>query len=363
MGTALDRRRPGSARRAGRARLPAKPAQLHIWFCAKGLRAQAELAAPSASPPRHRSGPCVARQGTEAARCRSSQCPGGIGSHSKRRRLARARRGRVRARPGHRPARIVVGGRCRLGAARPDAPCGLLPLARGRVTRRRRRLPHRGEQYRSAQAHAVAARIGAQPLLRELDLLAQRARLDPNPSESVSPDRRTRPAAVARPHPHARQRYSASSPAATPTARSPTHSSSASRPPASTSRTSCESSTRPTDARPPRSRTAYPPRPYRIPSGANENRPAGSSGRPPRNRPSTVSTPTWEGQSGWQGDVRPAEPGCRLHRRMSNVLAGRVSSKSGLDRVLGEPLARRCVVSVITRAGGAQSSMLSTRFG
>ncbi len=40
------------------------------------------------------------------------------------------------------------------------------------------------------QAHAVAARIGAQPLLRELDLLAQRARLDPNPSESESPDRR-----------------------------------------------------------------------------------------------------------------------------------------------------------------------------
>jgi DNA-binding CsgD family transcriptional regulator len=39
-------------------------------------------------------------------------------------------------------------------------------------------------------ARDVAARIGAKPLLRELELLAQRARLDLAPAEAASPDRR-----------------------------------------------------------------------------------------------------------------------------------------------------------------------------
>jgi DNA-binding CsgD family transcriptional regulator/tetratricopeptide (TPR) repeat protein len=40
------------------------------------------------------------------------------------------------------------------------------------------------------EAHAVAARIGARPLLQELDLLAQRSRLDLGPAEGESPDER-----------------------------------------------------------------------------------------------------------------------------------------------------------------------------
>ena len=165
---------------------------------------------------------------------------------------------------GTRPARIVVGSRCRLGAARPGAPRGLLPLARGRITRRRRRLPHRGEQ--TAQAGARRRRSHR-----------RRNRCCANSTSSPSAPGST-PTHPRVSHPtvgttcssrsasrDARQRYSASSPAATPTARSPTRSSSASRPPASTSRTSCESSTRPTDARRPRSRTASPPRPYAHP--------------------------------------------------------------------------------------------------
>jgi DNA-binding CsgD family transcriptional regulator/tetratricopeptide (TPR) repeat protein len=40
------------------------------------------------------------------------------------------------------------------------------------------------------EAHAVAARIGAKPLVRELELLAQRARLDLAPPEAESSDRR-----------------------------------------------------------------------------------------------------------------------------------------------------------------------------
>ena len=75
------------------------------------------------------------------------------------------------------PGRTLVGGRSGLGAARAPAARGLLPLAPGRGTRRRRRAARRGERA-AQEAHAVAARIGAQPLLHELELLAERARLD-----------------------------------------------------------------------------------------------------------------------------------------------------------------------------------------
>ena len=37
------------------------------------------------------------------------------------------------------------------------------------------------------EAHAVAARIGAKPLLRELELLAERARLDLAPPDATTP--------------------------------------------------------------------------------------------------------------------------------------------------------------------------------
>ena len=39
------------------------------------------------------------------------------------------------------------------------------------------------------EAHAIAARIGARPLLRELELLAQRARLDLAPPPAAFPNR------------------------------------------------------------------------------------------------------------------------------------------------------------------------------
>ena len=71
---------------------------------------------------------------------------------------------------------------------------------------------------RCGQAHAVAARIGAAPLLRELELLAERARLDL--AEPAARSRRTDmddPRADRR----ARPRCWLSSPAAAPTARSP----------------------------------------------------------------------------------------------------------------------------------------------
>ena len=174
-------------------------------------------------------------------------------------------RSRVRARPEHRPARIVVGSSCGLGAARAHTPRGLLPLARGRITRRRRRLPHRGGQTRSG-------RRMPSPLASAPSRCCANSTSSPSaPGSTPTHPKVSHPTAgttcssrsASR---DARQRCSASSPAATPTARSPTRSSSASRPPASTSHTSCESSTRPTDARQPRSRTASPTRPPRIPS-------------------------------------------------------------------------------------------------
>ena len=43
------------------------------------------------------------------------------------------------------------------------------------------------------EAHAVAARIGARPLLRELELLAQRARLDLAPPPAAFPEEKHGP--------------------------------------------------------------------------------------------------------------------------------------------------------------------------
>ena len=77
-----------------------------------------------------------------------------------------------------------------LGPTRATAARRLLPLAPGRGARRRRRAaPDATASLR--EAHAVAARIGAQPLLRELELLAERARLDLSPPDARPPENRT----------------------------------------------------------------------------------------------------------------------------------------------------------------------------
>jgi DNA-binding NarL/FixJ family response regulator len=46
------------------------------------------------------------------------------------------------------------------------------------------------------QAHAVAARLAARPLLRELELLAQRARLDLAPPQAASPEAKQGPVQI-----------------------------------------------------------------------------------------------------------------------------------------------------------------------
>ena len=172
--------RDGLARRA-----PREAAQIRVWLCAKGLRAQAELAALA----RARRDADAVRDWLDRARKLHRRRPPrrrrGLGDHAERRRLAAplAEAEYERAR-GDRAARAVVGGRGRLGAARAPAARGLLPLAPGRGARRRRRVPHRGE--RAAAGRRTPSRLGSerQPLLRELELLAQRARLDLAPPDA-----------------------------------------------------------------------------------------------------------------------------------------------------------------------------------
>ncbi len=174
--------RDGLARASSR-----QAAQLRVWFCAKGLRAHAELAALARARrdadaslewlARARRLIEVARRSAAEA---SSVTPNADGWLA----LAEAEYARARgvARPEvwsdaaamwQRLARPPLAAYCRwrqaealvaAGASRPEAT---VPLR---------------------EAHAVATRIGAKPLLRELELLAERARLDLLSPDTGSPD-------------------------------------------------------------------------------------------------------------------------------------------------------------------------------
>ena len=170
-------------------------AHIHVWLCAKGLRAQAELAAfararRDADAVRHwlaqaRKLSAVARR---AAADASEITPNAVGWLA----LAEAEYERARgvARPElwseaaaawdrlERPP-LVAYCRWRQGEA----------LVAACASRTEAGAPLR-------EAHAVAARIGARPLLRELELLAQRARLDIAPPQAASSEREHGPAEI-----------------------------------------------------------------------------------------------------------------------------------------------------------------------
>jgi DNA-binding CsgD family transcriptional regulator/tetratricopeptide (TPR) repeat protein len=163
--------------------------QLRVWFCAKGLRAQAELAA-------------LARARRDADGLRSW--------------LARARRLIAVARRAAAEASAVTpNAACWLalaeaeyararGVARPELWSAAAaawdrlqrpPLAAYCRWREAEALVAVGASRTEAtvplrEAYAVATRIGAKPQLREIELLAQRARLDLAPPEAESCDRR-----------------------------------------------------------------------------------------------------------------------------------------------------------------------------
>jgi DNA-binding CsgD family transcriptional regulator/tetratricopeptide (TPR) repeat protein len=163
-------------------------AQIRVWLCAKGLRAQAELAALAR-----------ARRDADAVRERLARA---------RKLLATARRAAAEAAAitpnaaGWRALAEAEYQRAR-GVARPDLWAGAAdtwerlerpPLAAYCRWRQAEALVAAGASRAEAsgplrQAHAVAARIGATPLAGQLELLAQRARLELAPPTAGSPDR------------------------------------------------------------------------------------------------------------------------------------------------------------------------------
>jgi DNA-binding CsgD family transcriptional regulator/tetratricopeptide (TPR) repeat protein len=164
---------------------PRDAAQMRVQLCAKGLRAQAELSALAR-----------ARRDADAARERLSRA---------RRLLAAARSAAAAASAvtpstaGWRALAEAEYERAR-GVARPELWSDAAdtweqlerpPLAAYCRWRQAEALVSAGAPRAEASvplrdAYAVAARIGAQPLLRELELLAQRARLDLAPAVAAS---------------------------------------------------------------------------------------------------------------------------------------------------------------------------------
>ncbi|HEX5618299.1 MAG TPA: AAA family ATPase [Solirubrobacteraceae bacterium] len=161
-------------------------AQIRVWLCAKGLRAQAELAALArARRDADALGDALARAADllDAARRAAAQAAAVTPNASGWRALAEAEYERAR------------------GVARPDLWAGAAeawdqleqpPLAAYGRWRQAEALVAAGAPRADAtaplrEAHAVAARIGAQPLLRELELLAERARLDLSPPDVRPP--------------------------------------------------------------------------------------------------------------------------------------------------------------------------------
>jgi DNA-binding CsgD family transcriptional regulator/tetratricopeptide (TPR) repeat protein len=164
-------------------------AQLRVWFSAKGLRAQAELAALAR-----------ARRDADAVRSWLAEA---------RRLIAVARRAGaeasavtpnaagwlVLAEAEYERAHGVTEPESWVQAAAAWERLGRPPLAAYCRWRQAEALVAAGASRREAsaplrKAHAVAAWIGAKPLLRELGLLAERARLELAPQEAESPDRR-----------------------------------------------------------------------------------------------------------------------------------------------------------------------------
>ena len=162
-------------------------AQLRVWLCAKGLRAQAELAALARA---RRDGDAVgerlgrARKLLATARHAAAQAAAVTPNAAGWRALAEAEYQRAR------------------GVARPDLWADAAdswerlerpPLAAYCRWRQAEALVAAGASRAEAsgplrQAHAVAARIGAKPLARQLEQLAERARLEVAPPVAGSPD-------------------------------------------------------------------------------------------------------------------------------------------------------------------------------
>jgi DNA-binding CsgD family transcriptional regulator/tetratricopeptide (TPR) repeat protein len=152
-------------------------AQLRVWFCAKGLRAQAELAAlargrrdsdaHSGWLDRAEKLITIARDAAAEAAAITPNAAGWLAlAEAEYERVGGAARPELwseAARTWERLERPPLAAYCRWREAEALVAAG--------ATRTEATAPLR-------EAHAVATRIGAEPLLREIGLLAQRARLD-----------------------------------------------------------------------------------------------------------------------------------------------------------------------------------------
>ena len=167
-------------------------AQIRVQLCAKGLRAQAELAALARArrdAGAARSWLSRARKLITAARRAAAEAsavtPNAAGW------LAQAEAEYARTRG---PARPESWSQAASTWERLDRP----PFRAYCRWRQAEALAAAGASRTEAavplrQAHAAAARLGARPLLRELELLAQRARLDLAPPQAASPEAKQGP--------------------------------------------------------------------------------------------------------------------------------------------------------------------------
>jgi DNA-binding CsgD family transcriptional regulator/tetratricopeptide (TPR) repeat protein len=166
-------------------------AQLRVWFCAKGLRAQAELAALArARRDDDAVGAWLARAGERIAVARHAAAEASAVTPNAAGWLALAEAEYQRA---HGAAQPESWSQAAAAWERLERP----PLAAYCRWREAEALVAAGASRREAseplrQAHAVAARVGATPLLRELELLAERARLRLAPPQAEPPDGRQR---------------------------------------------------------------------------------------------------------------------------------------------------------------------------
>jgi len=176
--------RDGLARARGR-----DMAQIRVWLCAKGLRAVADMAALAR-----------ARQDADVVRDRLGRARSLLAVA----RDAEAEASRVTPNAGGWRALAEAEYERARGVARPELWFDAAetwerlerpPLAAYCRWRQAEALVAAGAPRADAtaplrMAHAVAARLGARPLLRELELLAERARLDPTPLDAGPPEAR-----------------------------------------------------------------------------------------------------------------------------------------------------------------------------
>jgi DNA-binding NarL/FixJ family response regulator len=163
-------------------------AQVRVWLCAKGLRAAADMAAFAR-----------ARQDADAVRDQVRRAWTLLAAT----RDAEAEASRVTPNAGGWRALAESEYERARGVARPELWSAAAdawerlerpPLAAYCRWRQAEALVAAGARAHATEplrtAHAVAARLGARPLLRELELLAERARLDPTPLDAGPPEAR-----------------------------------------------------------------------------------------------------------------------------------------------------------------------------